>query len=351
MFNFTTQTVLNHVTVQEEGQAKTANANVFKGTNEVRVNNIKFYKQDSNNPYIYLDGKPTVISIEKHLPYAEHLTKIVFDMSKVSDPGIYRIALYLGLSQNSQEAFYSNDLVYKGKPMYIEFAKLEGESANDLAAKVVTIAKKYMLFTTQQTLLNVSASGANVTFEGVNGYQQIKLAYLQMYDPEAVKIDCCSNDGEFINMLTGVPVIFKIEDGTVTPDTTKAANGTKEGRALTDTEIAIEPGVEAFGDYNWLIHNLRLPTGANTSYFHSVNKEEMPAVGQTYAQFIVRLLTNRDGIGQGAVGQRVTSVTTHVFWVPENKASEFEAVLQVVKAGDPDTSADDAFAAGQAGPQ
>ena len=198
-----------------------------------------------------------------------------------------------------------------------------------------------MLFTTQQTILKVTADDSTLTFEGVNGYQQIKLAYLQMYDPEAVKIDCCSNDGDFVNMLAGAPLMYTINNGTVTVKE-RVADGTDEGRALRDNEVGIEPGIEAFGDYNWLIHNLRLPTGANTSYFHSVNAQEMPVVGNTYVQYIVRLLTNRDGIGQGAVGQRVTSVTTHVFWVPSTQAAAFDTALNVLDITKK-TTADDAL--------
>jgi hypothetical protein len=72
-------------------------------------------------------------------------------------------------------------------------------------------------------------------------------------------------------------------------------------RDLEDTEVGIEPGLEAFGDYNWMIHNLRLPTIANT-YFWSVTKSEMPVVGGNYTQFIIRVCKERDGIAGEVVG-------------------------------------------------
>jgi len=54
-----------------------------------------------------------------------------------------RIVLYINLSMNSQDAFYANDLVYKGKPLYIEFSAGAGETPDKVAKRVVNIANKY----------------------------------------------------------------------------------------------------------------------------------------------------------------------------------------------------------------
>jgi hypothetical protein len=106
-----------------------------------------------------------------------------------------RIALYLGLSMGSQDSFYSNALVYKGKPFYVEFPVKSTDTADVIAKRVKAIADKYILFETgeKDKILNVSitataAVGADpgpaadavgtVTFTGVNGYQLIKKALL-----------------------------------------------------------------------------------------------------------------------------------------------------------------------------
>ena len=72
----------------------------------------------------------------------------------------------------------------------------------------------------------------------------------------------------FITIKTGVPVIYKVTNGAIK---TKDSEGKQYflDEAGVETElgadqIAILPGLEAFGDYNWIIHNLRLPTAANT---------------------------------------------------------------------------------------
>jgi hypothetical protein len=89
-----------------------------------------------------------------------------------------------------------------------------------------------------------------------------------------------------------------------------------EAVALEDNEVAITPGLEAFGDYNWIIHNLRLPTAANTNFWApSKRMDEMPVPGQQYTQFIIRICKKRDGIMGEIVGARGISVTTHVLYV------------------------------------
>jgi hypothetical protein len=141
--------------------------------------------------------------------------------------------------------------------------------------------------------------------------------------------------GEFVDVIVGVPVVYTTDaNGAVSiGDTPKAFDGVNEQgvtltHELTNDEAAITPGIEAFGDYNWIIHNLRLPTAANTNFW-APTKYEMPVVGQVYTQFIIRLITNRDGIGGEVVGQRATSVTTHVLYVA-GKISDTSSAAYVV---------------------
>ena len=319
MFEFTTQTVFNSIIKATETQVREKNAT--KGYNvitkdtakgpEVRIGNTRFNKEN------VLD-----IQIKNHTP--ENLAKVEFDLANVFTlveaakegavkEGSYRIVLYIGLSMNSQDSFYANDLVYKGKPLFIEFPVNKGDTAEIAAKRAVKIANKYQLFTAQEKILDITANEGKITIEGVNGYQIIKQAVIQKYDEEANPIDCCIASGDFIDIVKGVPVIWTTDnDGVVTIGEQTLEDGTL--RDLTDYEVAIEPGLEAFGDYNWLIHNLRLPTMANT-YFWSPTKNEMPIVGGEYTQFIIRMCVERDGIAGEVVGQRATSVTTHVLYV------------------------------------
>ena len=348
MFNFTTQTIFNSIIQTTEADVRDKKAP--KGYNiitksgahgpEVRIGNTRFNKDN------VLD-----IQIKNHT--VENLAKVEFDLAKMISlvtadskdvqEGNYRIVIYIGLSMNSQDSFYANDFVYKGKPLFIEFPVTASDTAKTIGKRIIKIANKYMLFVAQEKILDVSEDEGKVTFEAVNGYQLIKKAMLQKYDPNAKQIDCCNNNGDFVNIINGVPVTY-----TTDPTTGEVTVGTQtldmDGlRDLEDNEVAIEPGLEAFGDYNWIIHNLRLPTLANT-YFWAVTKSEMPVVGGNYTQFIIRVCTERDGIGGEIVGQRATSVTNHVLYVLDqgNNVDTVKSILSSLATAK--TDADDALA-------
>ena len=351
MFNFTTQTVFNTIITTTEAKVRTKTAD--KGYNIIT-------KSGDNGPELRIGNtrfnQANVLDIQKKTWSKENLAKVEFDISKVItlvtadekgvQEGSYRIILYVGLSMNSQDSFYANDFVYKGKPLFIEFPIKASDSAADVAKRVVKIANKYMLFVAQDKIIDVRADGTKVVFEGINGYQLFKKAILQKYDPEAAVIDCCNSNGEFIDIMHGVPVVYSVKDGeVVVGDQVLEFDGL---RKLEDNEVAIEPGLEAFCDYDWLIHNLRLPTLANT-YFWAVNKAEMPIPGGKYVQYIVRICAERDGIGGEVVGQRTKSVTTHVFYVLDqgSNISKFETELKkVLPQGESDfkTDAEDTLA-------
>ena len=348
MFNFTTQTIFNSIIQTTEADVRSKQApkgyNIITKTGdhgpEVRIGNTRFNKDN------VLD-----IQIKNHT--VENLAKVEIDLAKVISivtadskdvqEGDYRIAIYLGLSMNSQDSFYANDFVYKGKPLFVEFPIKAADTPEVIGKRIVKIANKYMLFVAQDKILHVSEDSGKVTFEGVNGYQLIKKIEIQKYDPNAKQIDCCNNNGDFVTIMSGVPVTYTTDPttGEVTiGDQTLDMDGLRD---LEDNEIAIEPGLEAFGDYNWIIHNLRLPTLANT-YFWAVTKSEMPVVGGNYTQFIIRLCTERDGIGGEVVGQRATSVTTHVLYVLDqgNNVATVKSILAPLATAK--TDADDALA-------
>ena len=333
MFNFTTQTIFNQIKVATTSEIEAGTAkdyNVITGEENqvpfVRFGNLRF---DANN----------VESISKATHTDEHLAKVEFDMSKITEqndkkdvPGSYRIAIYIRLSMNSQDSFYANDFVYKGKPLYIEFPVKANDTAEAIAKRVVKTAKNYMLLMMgPERLLNITANGTKVTIEGVNGYQQLTKAELQKFDPDALMVSCCGHVGEYAILVQGVPVAYKVNNGTVT-----SLGVLEEGEIRdldTDTEVGIEPGLEAFLDYNWIMHNLRLPTLANTNIW-APTKNEQPVVGGKYNQYILRLCKERDGIAGEVVGQRATSVTTHVLYVLDsgNAVTDIEQVLNNLAA-------------------
>ena len=284
MFEFTTQTVLNAVSAKAIANATSTDNVVWDATTDKQYIFVK-------DAAVRLP-KANVESIY-YRPYEDaKLPKVEVDAANIDDAGIYRIALYIGLSPTDIDSFYANALTYKGKPLYIEFAKEEGEADADVAAKIKKNAEKYLLFTTDVLMLNVTVDGTKVTFEGVRGSQIFRKAELQKFDPNAITVDCCTNEGEFIKK----------------------------------DDLEITPGHDAFGDYDWMIHNLRIPTFANTDFW-TANRAEQPAIGGKYHQYTFRLKKDRDGIAGEVVGERATSVTTHVFYVIDSAVAEFEKAI------------------------
>lgn len=81
-----------------------------------------------------------------------------------------------------------------------------------------------------------------------------------------------------------------------------------------------------FGTYEYIIHNLRLPTDANWR-FTSPAAVEMPINGAKYTQYSFAYEVPRRIGGLSVAGQMNMSTTTHTFFVKEDIASVFEGVL------------------------
>ena len=212
MFNFTTQSVYNAIATTG------ANKNMWVASASkkpaLRIGNTRF-------------DKDYILDIQVKNPTVEALASAEFDLSEVLLPddsidneGTGRIALYIGLSMNCQDSLYANDLVYKGKPLFIEFPIKKSDTADVLATRVKAIADKYMLLIYGQKILDIEATSTaadagnstdavgKIKFTGINGYQQIKKAVLQFFDPDAKTVDCCTTQGEYKDVIVGVPVIY-----------------------------------------------------------------------------------------------------------------------------------------------
>lgn len=352
MFEFTTQTVLNSIVKTTENDVRDKKAP--KGYNiitkdsakgpEVRINHIRFNKED-------------ILDIQEINHTPEHFAKTEIDIAKLielvtadgkdTQEGNYRIILYVTLSMNSQDSYYSNDFVYKGKPFFLEFPIKAADSPEDVAKRLVKIVNRYQLLMTEHKIIDVRADEGKVILEATNGYQQFRDVDVQKYDPNAKQIDCCNNNGDFITIMKGVLVNYLMENGEFAAgDQTLDFDGLRE---LADDEFAIEPGLEAFLDYSWIIHNLRLPTETNTNFW--TGNREMPVVGGEYTQFIVRMCKERDGIAGEVVGQRAKSVTTHVFYVLDQGTNVATIETELGKLATIKKDAEEALADPYAGAQ
>lgn len=293
MFQFTTTNVINSNkdyttgkplwSAQEAASDKPASFNVKRVSKFLGPNVVSIYKAEANDP---------------------EMAKVTVDLSQISgiDGESYRLSVYIGLTQASQESRYANDLILKGKPFTVDF--VWKNSAADVAKNLVKIINKYAVMVYGEKLLNVSYSGAYLTIEAVNEYQRFRKVNIEKFDKDAY-----FGRGEYNAVRT-------LED--LDEQTSNAAlTGTVEGYFV---------GKEGFGTYSYLLHNLRIPTPMRTRAF-GVNLDENPIIGAKYNQYTIHYCADRGILGTNAVGDTVKSVTTHVFYVNQSVASEFEEAL------------------------
>jgi len=118
MLNYTTTTIVND------------GATVFADATK-KLFRVKF------GPELFNDGTIHKACLVKKQAYVAPV-KATATVSLPSAEGIYRIAMYIRL-RNNNNPYFSNEWVFKGKPLYVEF------NGGDSAADIVARAKKYML--------------------------------------------------------------------------------------------------------------------------------------------------------------------------------------------------------------
>ena len=298
MFQFTTTTVIN--------------------SNEDYTSGLKpLWKAEEAK-----EGKPAHMNIKRHLNFikdnvvsitkAEYTpsknAKATLDISKLGKTeGNFRIAMYIKLSKSSANSYYANDLVFKGKPLYIEFVWKQGEAAADVAKKIKDTVKKYMLAVYEKDLVKVSVSDTTkVVIEGVDEYQRFERVDIEEY----VKEEGMSMLGKYQVVKSAMTEAHKTDAGY-------------------DANFTIEQGKEGFGTYQWILKNLRLPTAARTSWT-AINADEAPIIGAKYNEYVIRYCVNRGIMGGDAVGEVTKSLTTHVFYVNQSVSASFEASLAII---------------------
>lgn len=297
MFQFTTTNVINSNQDLTTGKALWS-ADSTDSFNVKRVNNFK---------------KDNIVSVTKAPYMAPRLAKAELDLSSANGVkgDAYRISIYIRLDQSSQSSYYSNDMVFKGKPLSLEF-NWNKDTAAEVAEEVERLFKKYQIAVYEKPLVKIEAKGAILEITATDQYQRFYTVALEKFNPKA-----------YHGMGDYTPVCKAVEK----------TIGDGKGQYITnpewDTKNTIYQGIEGFGTYEWLLHNLRLPTTARTRVF-AMNSDETPIPGAHYDEFVIHYCVNRGILGDNAVGDLVKSMTTHVFYVNHNVVAEFEAALTKV---------------------
>lgn len=266
MFQYTNTIVLNSL------------KDVTTGSGSIKVRRVnKFLKENVSAMYKRAASDPVIGRAEFN----------------ITNPGagIYRLKLYIRLS-GSQNSYYSNDFVFKGKPFVYEFRiTSKATGAADVAEEIKRVIDKIQAFYGDK-YIKTEVDGNKLTIHGVDEYQLFTEAKIQ-------RLNTAAN-----NPLTN-EVFEDVIEGTITKS------------------------VEGFGTYTQILKDLRLPT-IEARRFGAVNQEELPIPGMKYNQYTIYYTVDRGLFGGAAVGQQVRSKTTHVFYVLDSLATKFETALEAL---------------------
>lgn len=294
MFQFTTTNVIN--TPYESNYIPTGNAEdekkhlIWSASNDMLVlKRIGNFKKDE------------IRAIYKATPVAPAPACAKVDLSNLegSDKKTARLNIYVGLSQGSNDPMYANDYYFKGKPYIIEFPIKK--KASDTLDNLMKIIKKFDLGIQNEPMFTFEVDGTSLVIKAVNEYQRFHKLVLETLDEQA-----------YHGMGNWEEVVDVMEKQVDSAD------------ALEKDSYFM--GAEGFGTYDWILHNLRIPTCAN-SRFLSVHEDEAPVRGAKYVQYTIHQCANRGQLGLNAVGQEVTSTTTHVLFIKEDLAQSFQDTL------------------------
>lgn len=312
--NFQTQTIINSNLDPDSSKLNgkgTDNTYLFK-SGKTNIDGVEVDALKIKRDFVFVKG--CVKAIRKRAGYNSVPCKATIDFSdatllaalRAGGAKTYcRLDIYLGV-EGAEPYIYSTPWVQKGMPFWIEFTVKEADEAATIAKNVADMLKKNHVFLCDKDLINVSVNGAKLVLEGATEYQRfrkIEISTFDAYDDYAEKV---------------AELDPKDEDATdITLD---------------------ERGKNSFGTYSQIVKDLRLPTAANYQWTH-IRQVETPIVGAIYNQYIVEYEAPASNDGLHAVGQRMTSHTTHVFWVKNDSAliSAWETALGTIGTVDADS--------------
>lgn len=226
--------------------------------------------------------------------YYGHPGKLTVDFTGLElVPGLYQFQFRVKTPNQFFAEYASPNWQVYGKPMLIGFDVTE-EMKEDVAVAAAKLAELVQLaLPANNKFIDVVYTEGDSKFEivGTNNFMTFDKVALEKYDPTV----CDSCLGEYN------PVAIKWE---------------------------VEDNKEDFGTGEWLVENLRFPTYPNIRYA-SASEDERPQVGTTYVEFSFAYQSPRPGLGGASgVGQAMTAVTRHIYYVPAAEADAFKGFLE-----------------------
>ena len=282
---------------------------MFQYTKEIILHGVadRVSVVDATNPYSGVAAKKLLIKrggeyfSDFILPataymtegYKGHPGKLTIDFANVkfvAGPNPYHLQFRVKTPNQFYGEYASPNWQVYGKPMFVGFEVTEEMAADaTVAAKKVAELVKLAVPENNQ-FIKITPDGSKVVIEGTNNFMTFDKVALDKYDPTV----CDSCLGEY----SPVAVEFEVEDN-----------------------------LEDFATGEWLVENLRFPTYPNIRYA-SASEDERPANGKEYVEFSFSYQSPRPGLGgMSGVGQGMTAVTRHIYYVLKDEADAFKGEL------------------------
>lgn len=282
---------------------------MFQYTKEIILNKVdgRVEVVEATNPYSGVATKKLLIKrggeyfADFVLPAKIYATegyygnpgKLTIDFANVTlTPGLYQLQFRVKTPNQFFAEYASPNWQVYGKPMLIGFevaADADSAAVAEQLGKLIELA-----IPANNKFINVTVDGSAVVIEGTNNFMTFDKVSLEKYDPTV----CDSCLGEYN------PVAIEPE---------------------------IEDNLEDFATGEWIVENLRFPTYPNIRYA-SPAEDERPIAGSTYVEFSFAYQSPRPGLGGASgVGQAMTAVTRHIYYVPAGaEADAFKAMLDQI---------------------
>ena len=237
--------------------------------------------------------------ITKTKGYKGENAKLVLDCSKLiaeAEDGVQDLGLYQLTFKVEMDGKFLSDWA---SPEYNGFYKpfvigLDVNEANVEKMAEYLCEQINLALAENNKFIKVSFEGDNLTIEATDNYMILKPENFKFEKYEVVGCDTCL--GEYIPKK--IKEYITIE---------------KEGK-------------QPFATGTWLLENQRLPNSNNFRYFGF--NDEMPIAGAIYVQYSFDYVSDRPGLGgHSGVGQGITAITNHTFFVEQNAAPKFEEVF------------------------
>ena len=296
MYQFTTEVIVNSITNQN-GKTKTA------GSSAAQFNFLSAGTYKKSDSVVW---KAAYVA-----PAKETITSALLAGTYTAGK-TYRLAIDVKLSGTVQSD-YANDFVIRNKQLFYEVvastttpnkanpgATLDTTTVTGMATALYNEWNKDYVINDFKYVTVADGGTGHLSITSESEYQRILTAQVQELGSDS---------------LTGYNAFTVVDDLLA-----KAKAGTS-GASFT-------AGTQGFGTVNWITKNLRLPTIENLRYM-AIGADERPTAGGTYNQYTIRKTTDRGDMGGlSAMGQRVSSVTTSVFYVLVGSvATAFESAL------------------------